>query len=189
MLSQTGTQEIETKRLFLRRFTLSDSNDVFQNWMSDGEVTKYLQVRKEITEESTESVVAKWVDSYKSPEFYNWAITLRDTNELIGHIEAFTKSDYDAVAGIGYCIGRRFWNHGYATEALTEILHYLLEKVNFNRVEASHSVNNPASGHVMKKSGMTFEGISRQNYRCRLGFQDSCVYSILRDDLSIPTEN
>lgn len=183
MLNQTGTQEIATKRLLLQQFTDADSESVFMNWMHDDEVTKYLQVRREITLSSTKEVVAKWVGTYKSLEYYNWAITLLKTNELIGNIEAFVKSEYDEIAGIGYCIGRNFWNHGYATEALTAVLKYLLETVGFNRVEASHSVNNPASGHVMKKSGMTYEGMLRQSYRSRIGFQDSCLYSIIRDDL------
>lgn len=185
MLNQTGTREIVTKRLLLRPFTNEDAEYVFKNWMSDEEVTKYLQLRKEVTCESTKIVVEKWVNSYLSPDFYNWAISLRDTGELIGNIEAFIKSEFDETGGIGYCIGRKFWNHGYATEALSMVLKYLLETVGFNRIEASHSIHNPASGYVMKKSGMIYEGTLRQAYRTSLGFQDSCIYSILRDDLNI----
>ena len=42
MLAHKGTQLIETERLILRPFTLSDANDMFKNWASDDEVTKYL---------------------------------------------------------------------------------------------------------------------------------------------------
>ncbi|MDD5985055.1 MAG: GNAT family N-acetyltransferase, partial [Turicibacter sp.] len=42
MLTHKGTQRIETERLILRPFKLSDANDMFKNWASDDEVTKYL---------------------------------------------------------------------------------------------------------------------------------------------------
>ena len=183
LLCHQGTQPIETDRLCLRRFAAEDAGAVYRNWMSDGEVTKYLRMQQPADPESVREVLEKWGGRYDSPEYYQWGIALRQTDELIGSIGASVQSEADAIADVGYCLGRRFWNHGYATEALTAVLLYLIRKIGFNRVEACHSVQNPASGRVMQKAGMTFEGILRQGYRCRLGYQDSCIYSLLRDDL------
>lgn len=182
MLEHRGTQAIETERLLLRRFAESDAEAVFANWMGDGETTKYLDVRREITADSVREVVRKWAEAYAAPEFYNWAVVPRGESEPIGHIEASVKDAYNEEGEIGYCIGRGFWNRGYATEALAAVLRFLLGEVGFRRIEASHSVENPASGRVMRKAGMALEGVRRQGYRCRLGFQDAAVYSILRGD-------
>lgn len=183
LLRHQGTQPIETDRLRLRRFVAGDAGEVYLNWMSDGEVTKYLRMRQAADPESVRDVLNKWVGRYDVPEYYQWGIALRQTGKLIGSIGASVQSEADAVADVGYCLGRRFWNHGYATEALAAVLRYLIRQIGFNRVEACHSVQNPASGRVMQKAGMTFEGILRQSYRCRLGYQDSCLYSLLKDDL------
>ena len=53
-----------------------------------------------------------------------------------------------------------------------------------NRIEAEHDVNNPSSGRVMKKSGMTFEGVLRNAGLNNQGIVDVAIYSILRSDLS-----
>lgn len=72
------------------------------------------------------------------------------------------------------------------TEAVRAMVHYGLFDVGFNRVQAYHSVNNPASGSVMRKVGMTYEGMARQKYRNANGFQDCDLYGILKGDLFQP---
>ena len=42
MLNHQGTQKIKTKRLSLRKFKITDAEDMFNNWANDSEVTKYL---------------------------------------------------------------------------------------------------------------------------------------------------
>jgi RimJ/RimL family protein N-acetyltransferase len=49
--------------------------------------------------------------------------------------------------------------------------------------KAYHSINNPASGKVMQKAGMKYEGRMRQKYKSHLGFEDSNLYAILRKDI------
>ena len=41
-MNKTGTQRIETHRLILRQYRIEDAEDMFTNWASDSEVTKYL---------------------------------------------------------------------------------------------------------------------------------------------------
>ncbi len=41
-MNKIGTKTIEIERIILRQFTLDDADDMFNNWASDSEVTKYL---------------------------------------------------------------------------------------------------------------------------------------------------
>jgi ribosomal-protein-alanine N-acetyltransferase len=41
-LSHKGTTTIETERLILRRFELTDADAMFNSWANDEDVTKYL---------------------------------------------------------------------------------------------------------------------------------------------------
>jgi ribosomal-protein-alanine N-acetyltransferase len=84
---------------------------------------------------------------------------------------------------IGYCIGRKFWNRGYTTEALSRVINFFFGEVGFNRIEAMHDVLNPASGRVMQKCGMIHEGTMREVGLNKDGeFFSWQLYAILQSD-------
>ena len=60
---------------------------------------------------------------------------------------------------LGYWIGKPYWG-GYATEAAAALLDLAFGPLGLHRVEATHLTRNPASGRVMEKLGMRFEGCS-----------------------------
>jgi ribosomal-protein-alanine N-acetyltransferase len=175
-----GTKELETERLILRRFTIGDVTQMFKNWASDAEVTKYLRWTPYTNVDDLRGYLEETIRHYKNPEMYYWAIQIKN-GECIGAINAQV-SDNDFRAEIAYCIGRAFWGNGYMTEAAKEVIRFLFEEVGVNRIEAYHSVNNPGSGAVMKKAGMTWEGCSKQKYYCSMGFQDCDLYGIIKED-------
>lgn len=84
---------------------------------------------------------------------------------------------------IGYCIGFDFWNKGIMAEALGAVIDFLFKEVGVNRIEIAHAVNNPASGKVAQKCGLTYEGTKRQFYKSADGkLQDIAFYSILKSE-------
>lgn len=181
-MKNIGTQEINTERLILRRFIENDAENMFHNWANDPEVTKFLRWPPHEDVEVTKNLLKEWVANYADPTRYEWAIALKENDMVIGSIGLFDISEIDESGEIGYCIGRAWWGKGMMTEVLKAIIAFGIEQVGFNRLEAGHSVHNPASGKVMQKAGMTYEGIARQKYKSMLGFQDSKFYSFLKDD-------
>lgn len=183
MVTHTGTKTLETKRLFLRRFTLDDTQAMFDNWASDPDVTKFLSwpAHKNIT--VTKAVLENWVENYSSNEFYQWAIVLKgNADRPIGSISVITHNDRVASAEIGYCLGRQWWHKGIMSEALKAVMDYLFDEVGMNRVSAKHDPNNPHSGGVMRKCGMQYEGTQRQAACNNQGICDVCCYAMLRSD-------
>ena len=73
-------------------------------------------------------------------------------------------------------------NQGYATEAAQAVLEYGFRKLGLHRVQARHFTKNPASGRVMQKIGMTYEGTLRQSIYRFGRFEDAALYSILRHE-------
>ena len=61
-------------------------------------------------------------------------------------------------AEIGYCLGRPFWNRGYATEAVRGALKWVKRDWRANVVVAGHFADNPASGAVLSKAGFLYTG-------------------------------
>ncbi len=85
-------------------------------------------------------------------------------------------------AEVGYWIGEPFQGRGLATVALSLLIQFGFESLKLNRIEAGHFAGNIASGRVMQKAGMRFEGIRRGAAWHRDRFKDLHWYALLRED-------
>ncbi len=178
-----GTKQLETERLLLRRFRMEDVMAMYENWASDPEVTKYLMWPTHTDTEVTKRVLEGWVNSYEKEDYYQWAIVPKDNNDLpIGSISIVGLKESVGLAHIGYCIGRSWWHQGITSEALSAVIRFCFEELEADRVEARHDPNNPNSGAVMKKCGMTFEGTLRRSDHNNQGICDASYYGILRSE-------
>ncbi len=183
-MKHLGTRNLSTKRLVLRRVRLLDAEAMFQNWTHDPEVTKYLTWKPHEDIAVTKKLLRQWVDDYKKKDVYMWAITLRsDLDRPIGTISVVELSRVAPCCEVGYALGRAWWNQGYATEALSEIIRFLIRDGGFARVGARHDPRNPASGRVMEKCGMTCEGPLRKACVTTQGLSDAVCWSILESEL------
>lgn len=184
-MKNIGTQNIETQRLVLRKFTLKDADDMYRNWANDGEVTKFLTWPTHSDVEVSKKVLNIWINEYENNTNYQWCIELKENNEAIGSIGVVNlKENIDAVE-IGYCIGRKYWNKGITSEALTALIKFFFEEVEVKRVEARHDSNNPNSGKVMKKCGMKYEGKRMKADRNNTGICDVLLYGMTFDDYNL----
>lgn len=173
-----GTKYIETKRLILRKITLDDTHSLFMNWGSDIKTNEYLTFKCHEVEEDTKKMVSFWLKKYEKNEF-KWCIELKDNKEVIGIISADTSYKYKCIE-IGYSISSKYWNKGYTTEAVKEIISYLFNECNFNVVEAIIPKNNTGSIKVAKKCGMTLEATLKKRYINKINneINDLLIYSI-----------
>lgn len=181
-MNKTGTKTLETARLILRRFTLDDAQDMFDNWASDPEVTKFLTWQTHPSVDVTKMVLENWIPQYEDGGYFNWAIVWKETGRTIGNISVVNLNELTDAAEIGYCLSRALWGRGVMTEALKAVMGYLFKEAGFNRVAACHDVRNPASGRVMEKAGMKQEGVLRQAGKNNLGLCDVVWRAALRSD-------
>lgn len=89
MINYLGTPKIETDRLALRRFELTDAQSAFDHWLSDERVTDNRVKGAHKTVSETIERVAKIVSEYGRKEFCYWAIELKASSELIGEIDLY----------------------------------------------------------------------------------------------------
>lgn len=188
-MNHKGTVTLETERLILRRFKITDAAAIFKNWADDSDVTKYLMWMPHGNIKVTQNVLTDWVNEYKNLNYYHWAIVLKDADEPIGSIAAVHSDESTKMVHIGYCIGKAWWNQGYTSEAFTVLIHYFFEEVGINRIESRHDPRNPNSGKVMQKCGLKYEGTLRQSDTNNQGICDACYYAILAEDYFGNTQN
>lgn len=181
MLTHKGTQELKTNRLLLSQYKMSDATQMFKNYASDPDVTRFLNWEPYECIEDVEKFLADSIKDYKHSDTYHWAIEYNE--EMIGSISAFNMNDRDSACEIGYCLGQSYWNKGIMSEALSAVLDFLFQEVHMHRIMAKHDVDNPASGKVMQKCNMTFEGKFRKFYLHDDGtYSDAIIYGILREE-------
>jgi RimJ/RimL family protein N-acetyltransferase len=173
--------------LILRPFGLSDAPDV-AHYAGDREIASTtLLIPHPYSVEDALAWLATHHDSFQSGRSVACAVTLRETGELAGAIGLSIAAGHDR-AELGYWIGRPFWGRGFATEAGLAMVRYGFEELPLNRIDAYHFARNPASGRVLQKIGMTYEGTARQLYKKWGGYEDCPLYSILRAEFeSAPT--
>lgn len=183
MLNHTGSVVLETDRLILRKFQLTDAENMFINWAASPEVTRYVTWFPHSSVEVSRNVIEAWIDEYQEPDYYQWAIVVKDINQPIGSIGVVRMNSDAASAEMGYCIGDKFWHQGYTSEALFCIMKHLFEVVGFNRISAIHDIRNPHSGEVMKKCGMKYEGTVREERLTKEGqLLTYSIYAALRTE-------
>ncbi len=153
MLYKENTPTIETKRLILRKFNINDLNAVFE-LMSDVDVNTFLPCfAHETKEQSFKFMKSRFLDNYSNENGYKYAICLKEDNLPIGYVSL----SYGDANDFGYALKKQFWNMGITYEATQAVVEKIKASGNYKFITATHDVNNPNSGKVMKKLGMIYK--------------------------------
>lgn len=165
---------LETKRLILRPFEIDDANEMFNNWASDSEVTKYLTWNNHTDIEQTKEILSIWINQYEKPERINFAIVLKETNELIGGIDVV--GYLEGIPVIGYTLSRKYWNNSYMSEACKKVIEYLFE-IGHKKIRIDAVVENIGSNKVIKKCGGKLFDTIEEYYKIKdKTFRINCYY-------------
>lgn len=177
----TSFPRLGTRRLVLRSVTLADAGRV-RVLAGDPEValmTSNIPYPYEL------GMAAAWIRACQERQAegrrYAFALDLGGEG-LIGVCSLQVEPD-QGRAELGYWLGRPWWGQGFMTEAARAVVAFGFERLALRRIFALHLPENPASGRVMLKIGMTQEGVLRQHVLHR-GERpaDMMVWGMLRDD-------
>jgi len=147
-----NTPEIKTERLILRKFTESDVTEFFYI-MTDKEVNKFLPLFPfETIEEAKSFLYENYLNKYNNPVGFRYAICLKSENLPLGYVKISEDDSYD----LGYGLKREYWHNGIVTEACKAVVEQV-KKSGIPYITATHDVNNPRSGNVMKNIGMVYQ--------------------------------
>ena len=172
---------LQTDRLCLRKITADDTDDMYE-YSRLPEVTKYLLWSPHPDKAYTFDYLTYLRSRYQSGDFFDWALTLKDTEKMIGTC-GFTRFDFRHDCGeIGYVINPEYSGQGIATEAVARVIRFGFENLALNRIECKFIPENLASRRVMEKNRMTFEGIRRKAMLIKGEYRDVGICSILREE-------
>ncbi len=146
---------LETKRLRLREFTLSDAQLIY-DLNDDPEVIKYVAdpACKDVAA-AAEVLQTIILPQYAKYNMGRWAVELKETGACIGwcgikFLE--DKGEYD----LGYRYFRKHWRKGYGFEAAAASLEFGHTNRMLKKIMACASKENLGSIRVLEKIGMKF---------------------------------
>ncbi len=185
-LKHKGTTTLETERLILRRFKTDDIEQIYYNCWNDPDVWKWTNYEPMNSIDDVYILnnifTDHWFARYEKLDFYSWAIQLKSSGKVIGRLSGIKPDEKISQIELAYELGRNWWNQGFMTEAVKAVTGFFFREVGFNRICADHAYENPASGKVMQKCGLVYEGTFRQKCKCNNGIFNMVSYAILASD-------
>ncbi len=173
---------LETDRLVLRPFNLSDAADLQRLAGAFAIADTTAAIPHPYPDGTAQAWISTHKDEFASNKMLVLAVTLRETGGLAGCVSIMDIDKSCKSGELGYWIGKDSWGLGYCTEASSAIIKYGFEEMDLNRIQAKHLARNPASGRVMQKLGMKQEGYLRHAFVKWGRFEDNVLYAILRED-------
>ena len=149
---------LETDRLVLRTWTLSDSDlDAAYSLWNDPEVKKdIIHHAPESLDDIRKTVLA---GTKHQEEFGTqlWAVVEKNSGKLIGCCGFIVFEDGPAYELVCH-LARPYWRMGYATELAEAVLGYAFEKLRIPRLVATLPGDNLASRKILEKAGFEYQG-------------------------------
>ncbi len=174
-------QELHTQRLLIRRLAMRDAADLF-DYCRDPEVARHVLWDAHLSISESRAYIRYMLKKYRMGEPSSWGIEHLASGRVIGTIGYMWYQRDNNSAEVGYSLSRKYWNQGLMTEALKAVIDYSFDTLKLHRVEAQHELANPASGAVMKKAGMRYEGTLRGRLYNKGKYVDVALYAILSSD-------
>lgn len=169
---------LETSRLVLRKWRMTDAEDLFDIMKSPSVIMGGWKPHSDIN--MSVEVLKEYVESNE-----RWAIELKSNGKVIGSIRVYPDTNRGKfyAKSINYVLSEEYRGNGYMTEAVRLIIKYLFEEKNVDLISAFHYPDNIKSKKVLENCGFEYE-ITIENGSQRYDGQvfDSICYSILKSD-------
>ena len=172
---------LETPRLILRPFQDSDL-EPFVAYRSDPEVARYQGWDAPYSLDKAIEFIAemKLAQPAIQDRWYQLAIELKQSGQLIGDCAFHTLAHDARQAEIGCTLARQHQRQGYAAEAVARLLGYLFRDLGLHRVIASCDADNLASARLLERVGMRREGHFIENIWFKGAWGSEYLYALLQ---------
>lgn len=174
---------LKARDVDLRPFSLSDVDSMYQDWLLDGETTRYLDVA--FTDRSIAKLKEYVRDVEANPNRLFYMIVVRETGESIGTAN-LEIDPVNHLGNYGYMIGeRRWWGTGVALQAQVAMFDLAFDQLGNRRFYGGARVDNIMSQFNLKRLGFVKEGVFRNHVRTDLDsdtYVDVVYYGLMHEE-------
>jgi ribosomal-protein-alanine N-acetyltransferase len=175
------TVQLETTRLLLRFFELSDAARVQQLAGSEEVARTTLAIPHPYPDGAAEAWIERTRQTAESGNGYAFAMIRKEDGLLVGNMSMGVSPKHKR-AELAYWVGKPYWGQGYATEAARRVVQFGFEELQLNRIFAAAMTKNPGSYNVMRKIGMKEEGMFPQHVLKWGEYEDLVFYGMVRSE-------
>lgn len=171
---------LETDRLILRQYKLSDADDVVEG-LNNLNISKWLAF---VPYPYTKEDALKYISSSIENNLYDFAIVLKSENKVIGATQLSNISFAHGTAGGGIWINEKYHGKGYGTEAWGARIKFAFETLGLRRLENGYFKDNISSFKMQKKFGYKNEGIRRKKFISQStgNYEDEYITGLLKEE-------
>ncbi len=179
-------RRIETKRLVLRQFDIKDAEEYY-DLEQDGlkhhladfmPGVPNLGSHDEGVREMREKIRTT-IDRWENDAEYRFLIREKGDETIIGQIGITNViRNVAQSAFIGYWIGNKWLNKGYATEATAALLNVAFEHLRLHRISIWIAPENTASLRIVEKLNLRFEGTALRSLYQGGKWADTHIFAI-----------
>lgn len=146
--------KLSTTRLHLRPLKLSDDYEIFV-LRSDEIINQFIARKRVANKEEALQFINKINDNCKKNETLYWAITLKETPQLIGTTCLWNFSEDGKTAELGYELFPEFQGKGIMDEAVKKVIETAFQKIGLSTIEAFTNKNNLRSRSLLLKNNFS----------------------------------
>ena len=165
---------LETKRLILRPFRMSDLEDFYEyaktpgvgenaGWKHHGSITE------------SNIILQNFIDK---DDVY--AIEFKDNHKVIGSVGLHIMNNDNLERELGYVLSKDYHNMGIMSEATKEVVRYCFEELHLNKLWCMHFEENVISKRIILKNGFVFHHIFMKDIEA-LDYKRFKVYAYYMD--------
>ena len=147
-------QILETDRLFLKEFDITDSKN-FYELNQNPNVVKFTGDKPFQNILEAKTFLENYKD-YKTNGFGRWAEINKSNNEFLGWCGLKYNPELNET-DIGFRFFENHWNKGFATESAKACLKHGFEKLNLKSIVGRAMAENVASIKVPEKIGLNYD--------------------------------
>lgn len=172
--------DIKTERLIIRPVVIGDKESIF-SYRADPDTSKFLSLIPHTVDDIGEFIKRASSEINDPGTWFQLVIVEQLNCQLIGDIGLhFLNTDPEnKQVEIGYTLDKKFRGKGYATEALSAIIDYLVNSLNKHRITASIDPTNIASIKLIERLGFRKEAHFIESIFFQGKWVDDLVYAIL----------
>lgn len=156
---------LETERLKLRPWSVDDADAYYAAILSDPDVMRYLPGGVPRPREAADRSIRWFNEHAEEHGFSLWAVEEKSTGALVGNCGlVYIPNVAGREVEVAYTLAKAFWGRGMATEAARASVQYGFEECKLKEIYGLAFPPNEASQNVLRKIGMTYEGMTDRFY-------------------------
>jgi len=183
MQNREVVEEINDRKLYLRKISLGDSEFFFSS-LKEELVSKFLSLGPLLSKEHSQKLIRKYLKYWDKQIQFNYIIEIRKNNNngnnaKIGSVNLWNISWLHKRAEIGIWINPKYWSMGLAKKSLNMIKIIAFNHLKLNRLEAHIAIDNKKSINLFMKCGFSQEGTLKKYLNLKGNYHDAVILAYI----------